>query len=78
MSVSSPDVSGETTAVRPPQASLHAPEGEALVVEVRAAGLSLGDRACLALGRTLARKVLTADRAWKGLAIDGVEVELIR
>jgi ribonuclease VapC len=41
------------------------------------AGLSLGDRACLALGRRLGRRVLTADAAWRGLVPD-VEVEVIR
>jgi len=41
------------------------------------AGLSLGDRACLALGRLLQLPVLTTDRAWKGLDL-GVEVVLIR
>ncbi len=40
-------------------------------------GLSLGDRACLALGRHLALPVLTADRAWAELDI-GVEIQLIR
>lgn len=29
--------------------------------------LSLGDRACLALGRRLQTEVLTADRAWENL-----------
>jgi ribonuclease VapC len=43
----------------------------------RRAGLSLGDRACLALGQTLGYPVVTADRAWAGLDI-GVNVVLIR
>jgi PIN domain nuclease of toxin-antitoxin system len=43
----------------------------------RAAGLSLGDRACLALACRLGLPALTADRAWKGLAL-GTEVEAIR
>ncbi|MBY0457066.1 MAG: type II toxin-antitoxin system VapC family toxin, partial [Gemmataceae bacterium] len=43
----------------------------------RAAGLSLGDRACLALGRVCEAAVLTTDRAWADLEI-GVTVEVIR
>jgi PIN domain nuclease of toxin-antitoxin system len=43
----------------------------------RRAGLSLGDRACLALGLRLGRPVVTADRAWARLDA-GVEVVLIR
>src|SRR5574337_356973 len=43
------------------------------------AGLSLGDRFCLALGRRLHAPVLTADRQWAMIANDvGVKVELIR
>ena len=43
----------------------------------RRAGLSLGDRACLALGAHLQGAVATADRAW--VTVDaGVEVILIR
>ena len=43
----------------------------------RAFGLSLGDRACLALAAELGLPALTADQAWAGLDI-GVQVELIR
>ena len=43
----------------------------------RAAGLSLGDRACLALAARLALPALTADRTWIGLGL-GAEVEPIR
>jgi ribonuclease VapC len=43
----------------------------------RHAGLSLADRACLALGLALGRPVVTADRIWESLAV-GVEVILIR
>jgi PIN domain nuclease of toxin-antitoxin system len=32
-------------------------------------GLSLGDRACLALGLRLTLPILTADRVWTGLAL---------
>lgn len=40
-------------------------------------GLSLGARACLTLGRSLGRTVVTADRAWARLDL-GVEILLIR
>lgn len=44
-----------------------------------AAGLSLGDRFCLALARRLGGPVVTADRAWASVAeAVGVEVRLIR
>lgn len=43
----------------------------------RRAGLSLGDRACLALGLHLGRPVITADRVWTSLDI-GVEVIAVR
>ncbi len=40
-------------------------------------GLSLGDRACLALGQHLRRPVLTADRMWKTVKL-AVEIRMIR
>jgi PIN domain nuclease of toxin-antitoxin system len=40
-------------------------------------GLSLGDRACLALGRALGRPVLTTDRNWSKLRV-GVEILTVR
>lgn len=40
-------------------------------------GLSLGDRACLALGQRLGQPVLTADRVWASLKV-GVKVRVIR
>jgi PIN domain nuclease of toxin-antitoxin system len=40
-------------------------------------GLSLGDRACLALGLRLGLLVLTADAAWAGLQL-GVQIEVVR
>jgi PIN domain nuclease of toxin-antitoxin system len=45
--------------------------------DTRPWGLSLGDCACLALGRTLGADVLTADRIWTGLKID-VPIRLVR
>ena len=45
----------------------------------RSLGLSLGDRACLALGKRLSSPVMTADRAWSQLGNEiGAEVQLIR
>ncbi len=43
----------------------------------RDAGLSLGDRACLALARRLRNPAVTADTAWQGIA-HGVELHQIR
>ena len=58
---------------------LQAIEAARLRALTRHAGLSLGDRACLALARVRGVPVLTADRAWAALAADiGVEVELVR
>lgn len=45
----------------------------------RSAGLSLGDRCCLALAKSRDAIALTADRAWKDAAeAAGVKVDLIR
>lgn len=49
----------------------------ALWTRTRAAGLSLGDRACLALAAELGVPAVTADRAWAGLDV-GVEVVVVR
>ena len=43
----------------------------------KSAGLSLGDRACLALAQNLNLPALTADRAWDGL-LSGIKVQVIR
>ncbi len=43
----------------------------------RSAGLSLGDRACLALALSRDLPALTTDRVWRDMGID-VEVEVIR
>lgn len=43
----------------------------------RQLGLSLGDRACLALASRLGRRALTADRSWLALSL-GIEIESIR
>jgi ribonuclease VapC len=42
-----------------------------------ARGLSLGDRACLALAASIHGVALTADHRWAGVGLD-VQVELIR
>lgn len=41
-------------------------------------GLSLGDRACIALGIKLQLPIYTADRVWKELQLDGTDIKLIR
>jgi ribonuclease VapC len=41
----------------------------ALLPQTRSLGLSLGDRACLALGIALKAPVYTTDRAWKNLKL---------
>jgi PIN domain nuclease of toxin-antitoxin system len=48
-----------------------------LVKQTRPYGLSLGDRACLALGIVFKAPVYTADRSWKNLKI-GIRIHLIR
>ena len=48
-----------------------------LLPQTRALGLSLGDRACLALGIALQAPIYTADRAWKGLKLK-VSIHVIR
>lgn len=48
-----------------------------LVGQTRALGLSLGDRACLALGIALRAPVYTADRSWKKLNL-GIRIHVIR
>jgi len=46
---------------------------------IRRAGLSLGDRACLALTSKSGRTPLTAGRAWISIAREaGLSIELIR
>lgn len=62
-----------------------APDGETAVAAgllrplTRSAGLSLGDRFCLAQAKRVGGIALTADRAWSEIAsIVGVEIELIR
>ncbi len=62
--------------VRPLTAAQAAATGH-LRPATRSLGLSLGDRACLALAAELDTVVLTADRGWAD-ADTGVRIELIR
>jgi ribonuclease VapC len=48
-----------------------------LAAQTRALGLSLGDRACLALGLALKAPVYTADKSWKKLKVS-VRIHVIR
>ena len=48
-----------------------------LIAQTSSFGLSLGDRACLALGIALKAPVYTADRSWKNLKV-GVRIHLVR
>lgn len=50
-----------------------------LLPVTKSAGLSFGDRACLALARRFGCRAMTADRAWSSIARSaGVEIEFIR
>ena len=49
-----------------------------LTPRLRLLGLSLGDRACLALALSMHAPALTADQSWSRLDLDGLVVELIR
>lgn len=49
----------------------------ALIVDTAKVGLSIGDRACLALAITLGLPVYTADHAWLQVNV-GCDVRLIR
>ena len=62
--------------IRPFDAALAVAAG-LLRTATRERGLSLGDRACMALAIREQARVVTADRAWAALDL-GVEVELIR
>ena len=55
----------------------HARLTGSLVSQTRPFGLSLGDRACLALGLTLKAPVYTADQSWRKLIL-GIRIHVIR
>jgi ribonuclease VapC len=55
----------------------HAKIAGSLVTLTHHLGLSLGDRACLALGMALNAPIYTADKTWKGLKLN-VRIHVIR
>jgi ribonuclease VapC len=55
----------------------HAKIAGTLVRQTRPLGLSLGDRACLALAMTLGAPVYTTDKDWKNLKL-GVPIHVLR
>lgn len=52
--------------------------GAALFEQTRRYGSGLGDRSCMALGLQLTLPILTADRAWKKVEIEGLELRHLR
>jgi ribonuclease VapC len=56
---------------------LHSELAAQLWSQTKAFGLSLGDRACLALAIDQKAIALTADRVWANLQI-GVDIQVIR
>jgi len=60
-----------------PFTSEHARLAGDLVLKTRPLGLSLGDRACLALGLALHAVVYTADRSWTNVKV-GARIQVIR
>ena len=52
--------------------------GAALHERTRRYGRGLGDRACLALGFALGVPVLTADREWQRVEVEGLKIEMVR
>lgn len=55
----------------------HARAAGNMIAQTHALGLSLGARACLALGLALRAPVYTADRSWKSLKL-GIRIHTIR
>jgi ribonuclease VapC len=52
-------------------------EAGILYQQTKHAGLSLGDRACLSLAKTMGLPILTADKVWESLGLE-VEIKSIR
>lgn len=62
-----------------PMTEAQAQRSAGMRAATRVAGLSLGDRACLALAVELGAPAVTADRGWAGIAeATGVKVEVVR
>ena len=55
----------------------HADHAARLWSETRSLGLSLADRACLALALVIGAPAVTADRTWTQLAVPGLRVEVL-
>jgi PIN domain nuclease of toxin-antitoxin system len=76
-----PDAAWEATLSPIREASVFTSEqakiAGSLIARTSALGLSLGDRACLALGIALKAPVYTADRSWKNLKL-GVRIHFLR
>jgi ribonuclease VapC len=70
------DCTGIANEVQPFSAE-QAKTAGALTLATRSLGLSLGDRACLALALSFQASVYTADRSWKNLKL-GIQVHVIR
>ncbi len=68
-----------TSAIREavPFSEEHAKIAGSLVALTRHLGLSLGDRACLAVGISLKRPIYTAEKLWNKLRL-GVRIHVIR
>jgi PIN domain nuclease of toxin-antitoxin system len=68
-----------TSAIREaiPFSEHHAKIAGSMVAITRQLGLSLGDRACLALGMVLGAPILTTEKAWNKVKL-GVNIHCIR
>lgn len=60
-----------------PFGTQHAKTAGSLILQTRVSGLSLGDRACLALALSLDAPVYTADRSWKNIKLS-IPIHVIR